>query len=209
MVIEPSGGTAFPADARLTVGGTNYYLNAQGNFLVPLKPVQTGNGAVTVSYHSQTSEQVTLQIELWASATANGAKPLMGDPVVSNPVNVSVEAQTKPSFKVISMGNRLLEKEDLSNAITVSFGKRDASTVTIELQKKSGAGYVTGTTILESVDGITAADAGKGKFTVKDSGSTTIKLSELADVGTYRLLFTASSTDGVTTEVPYNFIIVE
>jgi len=205
LVIKPSQGS-FPIVSRLTVDGTNYYLNAQGYFVVPLKAVQTGNGSVTVSFDAQLSENISIQISLWASATANGAKPLMGS-TVAGPISVSVEANVAPSFEVNSMSDRLLEIEDLSNPLTVNFSKVNTTTVTIELQKKIGADYVTQTTVLESVNGKTSADAGQGVFAV--SGTTaTIKLSSSTSIGTYRLLFTVSSATD-TIEVPYNFVVVD
>jgi len=204
LVIEPSSGTSFPADAYLVVDGTNYYLNAQGNFIVPLRGVQTGNGSVTVSFYSQTIEQASFQISLWASATASGAKPLMGDRV-AGPVSVSVSAKTAPSFEVVSMSDRLLEINDLSSPVIVSFKKEHTETVTIELQKKIGEGYVTQTTILESVNGNTMAS--QGVFTVNGT-SATIKLSGSTTVGTYRLLFTVSN-EYETIEIPYNFVVVD
>ena len=204
LVIEPSNGTSFPVDARLVVDETNYYLNAQGNFIVPLRGVQTGNGSVTVSFYSQTIEQASFQVSLWAAATASGAKPLMGDRV-AGPVSVSVSAKTAPSFEVVSMSDRLLELNDLSNPVTVSFKKENAKTVTIELQKKIGADYVTQTTILESVNGNTMAS--QGVFTVNGTEAT-IKLSGSTTVGTYRLLFTVSN-EYETIEIPYNFVVVD
>jgi len=205
LVIKPSDGTTFPVDACLTVDGTSYYLNDQGNFIVPLKGVQTGDGSAIVSFRSQTMSQISLQVSLWASATANGSKPLMGDQVVG-PVTVAVSAKMAPSFKVVDMSSRLLEVADLSNTITVNFEQRNSTNVTIELQKKVGADYVTETTILEAVNSKTSADAGQGVFKVSGKVAV-IKLSSSMEVGTYRLLFTVSNAYE-SIKVPYNFVVV-
>ena len=207
LVIEPADNKVFPVDACLVVDGTGYYLNAQGNFIVPLKAVQTGNGSVIVSFDSKTVEETSFQVSLWASATANGNKSFMGDQV-AGPVTVLASAKTAPSFKVTGMSDRLLEVDDLSNAITVNFNKKNDDTVTLELQKKVGADYVTQTTILESVNGNTSADAGQGVFNVKNDTEAVVQLSNSAPVGTYRLLFTISNASE-TIEVPYNFIIMD
>lgn len=207
LVIEPADNKVFPVDACLVVDGTGYYLNAQGNFIVPLKAVQTGNGSVIVSFDSKTVEETSFQVSLWASATANGSKSFMGDQV-AGPVTVLASAKIAPSFKVTGMSDRLLEVDDLSNAITVNFNKKNDDTVTLELQKKVGADYVTQTTILESVNGNTSADAGQGVFNVKNDTEAVVQLSNSAPVGTYRLLFTISNASE-TIEVPYNFIIMD
>ena len=83
----------------------------------------------------------------------------------------------------------------------------DATMITVEMQKKTGADYVTQTTILESVNGKTAADAGQGVFYV-DINPISIGISPNAAEGTYRLLFRIYNDNG-SIEVPYNFIIAE
>ena len=206
LIVEPVSGESFPIDSRLVVDGTSYYLNAQGSFIIPLKAVQIGNGEVTASFYSESTETVSMQISLWASATANGSKSLMGNEV-AGPISVSVKANISPSFKVTGMSNRLLEVENVSDTITVSFDTKNTKIVTVKLQKKVGADYVTQTTILEAVNGNTIADAGQGEFTVTDT-SAVLKLSGSTPVGTYRLLFTVSSENEVI-EVPYNFLVIE
>ena len=204
LVVSPDENTNFPVDACLTVNGTNYYLNGQGKFVVPLTAVQAGNGEVTCTYASASDTSVTLNAELWASATANGAKPFMGNKV-AGPVTISVTGNTEPSFKVTGMTARVLDKDDLSGTITVTFNKQDAEKVTVELQKEESAGYVTQTALLESVNGATTA--AQGVFSVSGT-SASLKLSASTEKGTYRLLFKASNGN-VTIEVPYNFVVVD
>lgn len=207
LVLSPADSTSFSADSCLVVDDTSYYLNAQGCFMIPLKPVQSGDGTVNVACYSETADEISLNAYLWASATANGSKPLMGDEV-ADAVTVNVTPYELPSFKVTDMSDRLIEKEELSDEIKVSFSKSDNVTaVTIELQKKISADYTTQTTILESVNGVTQATSGQGVFSVTGDDAE-LKLSRTTEVGTYRLLFTVSSNDATIT-VPYNFVVVE
>lgn len=207
LVIGSGSGMPLPSEARLKVDGKNYYLSSQGVFVVPLKGVQVGDGSVTAAFYSETMVQASLKAELWASATANAENPLMGG-LAAGQVNISVSAGKLPSFEVESMSKRLLHASDLSGTVTVHFEAKDAKTITVEIQKKTDADYVIQTTVLESVDGQTAADAGQGVFTVRSRDAVTLKLSAGSSVGTYRVLFRISNDSGTIT-VPFNFIIVE
>ncbi|MBR5328932.1 MAG: hypothetical protein IKV45_01850, partial [Firmicutes bacterium] len=94
-----------------------------------------------------------------------------------------------------------------SSIIGVDFAKgNNGDSVTLELQKKEGNGYVTQTTVLASVDGNTSAD--QGVFKVNGSNHVNIRLSSNADHGTYRLLFKIENNDGII-EVPYHFIVLD
>ena len=130
----------------------------------------------------------------------------MGIPV-AGPVNIKINLVKLPSFEVMDMSTRLIHTEELSNVLVVEFRTMDATMITVELQKKTGADYVTQTTILESVNGKTAADAGQGVFYV-DINPMTLGLSGSTPPGTYRLLFRIYNDNG-SIEVPYNFIVAE
>lgn len=130
----------------------------------------------------------------------------MGVPV-AGPVNIEINRVKLPSFEVTDISTRLIHAEDLSDVLVVEFRTMDATMITVEMQKKTGADYVTQTTILESVNGKTAADAGQGVFYV-DINPMTLGLSASTPAGTYRLLFRIYNDNG-SIEVPYNFIVTE
>lgn len=206
LVLKPAGEAAFSADSRLKIGDTVYSLNSDGAFIIPLKAVQQGDVSITAQFFSNTMTAASVQAELWASDTANGAGPMMGIPV-AGPVNIKINQVKLPSFEVMDMSTRLIHTEELSNVLVVEFRTMDATMITVELQKKTGADYVTQTTILESVNGKTAADAGQGVFYV-DINPMTLGLSGSTPPGTYRLLFRIYNDNG-SIEVSYNFIVAE
>lgn len=206
LVLKPAEGMPFSSDSKLKVGESVYALNSDGAFIIPLKAVQQGSGSITAQLFSSTMATASVEAELWVSATANGAGPMMGVPV-AGPVNIEINRVKLPSFEVTDISTRLIHTEDLSDVLVVEFRTMDATMITVEMQKKTGADYVTQTTILESVNGKTAADAGQGVFYV-DINPMTLGLSASTPAGTYRLLFRIYNDNG-NIEVPYNFIVTE
>ncbi|MBR3786249.1 MAG: hypothetical protein IKJ77_07575 [Firmicutes bacterium] len=206
LVIKPKDGTKFPSDAKIMANGVGYSLTSQGIFLLPLRAAQMGDGSITLSYQTRAETPSVLEISLWASATANGLKPLMGDQVLQATEEVQVSPLTKPSFKVTNITKRLLKEEDLQRIFTVEFDKRQAEKVTVELQEKISADYVTQTTAIEAVNGKTEADEGQGVFEVTGNKAD-FELNDRMREGTYRFLFKVYSEDTMK-EIPYNFIIL-
>ena len=206
LVIGASAGYTVPAEARLVVGGEVYTLNSEGKFVVPLDAVQKGNGTRTVRFLSETAQSVKLSAELWASATGSTQKVLMGEQV-AGPVTVAVTAGTMPSFKVSSMSDRLLYPQDLMSVLTVLYEQQNATKISVEVQMKDAAGYITQSGAVEAVDGKTEHSMGVFNLANMD-GSVALKLSVNMRPGTYRILFTVTNQNG-SIKVPYYFIVAE
>lgn len=204
LVIGAADGSAIPAEARLMIGGTAYTLNSEGRFIVPLDAVQKGNGSRAIRLLSETAGSVSLSAELWAAATSNAQKAMMGERV-AGPITITLAAGTLPSLRVDSMSERLLYPEDLANTVAVSYQMMDVTELSIEVQIKDAAGYTTQSSVLEAVDGKT--DHSMGVFVIANrDGTVSLKFSSNMPAGTYRLLFTVTNQNG-SIEVPYYFIV--
>lgn len=117
-------GGSLPTDARLIAGGTTYYQNSRGQFIVPLTGAQTAD-AKSISMRLESDilvnnlQSCTLTADLWISATANGAQPQKGS--VADSVTVTYTAVTPPSLKVNAMSDRALNPEDLANSVSLTY----------------------------------------------------------------------------------------
>ena len=205
LVIQAAEGS-LPAEARLVVNDTAYLQNSSGQFLVPVSaasPAETG-----IRLQVPSAQTVKLSAQLWVSATEKSDSPFMGQPVTES-VEVTFQAAGKPSFKVTGMDKRLLHPADLSAAIQVTFDTRNltsSDTLTVELQRKEQAGFVTETTGLNAVNGNTGHTV--GVFTISVSQKTlSLQFLQNMPVGTYRLLFTVKAS-GTEMKIPYGFLLV-
>ena len=207
-------GGSLPSDAYLVAGGTAYYQNSKGQFIVPLTDAQSaGTKSISVRLESDilvnNLQSCTLTAKLWISATTNGEQPHKGN--VADTVTVTYSAVTPPSLKVNAMSDRALNPEDLANSVSLTYTTANipsGAKVTLEVQKLIDAGYVTDSIYLEQV----TANAGvsQGVYTVKSSGDTlTLKLSKLLEVGNYQVLMSVVSGDSTLLSVPYRFIVTE
>jgi hypothetical protein len=207
-------GGSLPSDAYLVAGGTAYYQNSKGQFIVPLTDAQSaGTKSISVRLASDilvnNLQSCTLTAKLWISATTNGEQPHKGS--VADTVTVTYSAVTPPSLKVNAMSDRALNPEDLANSVSLTYTTANipsGAKVTLEVQKLIDAGYVTDSIYLEQV----TANAGvsQGVYTVKSSGDTlTLKLSKLLEVGNYQVLMSVVSGDSTLLSVPYRFIVTE
>ena len=198
-------GTNIPSDARLVVGETSYYLNADGQFIIPLGSL---SGSCTMAYSSCQNIAASLTAQLWVSANAVAANPMMGE-VVAGPVSISIGAAEEPSMKVANMSQRAITRSGLQNAVSFTYQVKDASsfTATLEVQKKEGSGWSPTTTVLNTVDGNTAT---AGVYSISKTGGTLrLKFSEQTENGTYRILLRLKDKAGaVVLEVPYNFLVI-
>ncbi len=207
LVISSGSSSALPVNSYVKVGDSRYYMSGAGTFLIPLPSVQEGDGTVTLSFHSPTVKSATLKIELWASATADGSAPMMGNAVAA-PVNLAVSDKTKPSLRVDFVSDRLLHTEELTTALTVKLKTQNADTITVECQRKIGAAYVTQTNVIEAVNDVTQGDYGVFKCGLLADGTVVVKLSGETSPGTYRLLLKAYN-DNETIQVPISLIVLE
>lgn len=207
-------GGSLPTDARLIAGGTTYYQNSRGQFIVPLTGAQTA-GAKSISMRLESDilvnnlQSCTLTADLWISATANGAQPQKGS--VADSVTVTYAAVTPPSLKINAMSDRALNPEDLANTVSLTYSTANipsGAKVTLEVQKLIDAGYVTDTIYLEQLTANTGVS--QGVYTVKNGGDTlTMKFSKLLEEGNYQVLMSVVSGDTTLLSVPYRFIVTE
>lgn len=227
LVITPESGSELPEDACLQIGNTKYYRNEKNQFILPLEQIKTGlseNGdaaktqeIITMRLSSadvpKEGGSYSLRMELWASATNNGSGPLLGEKTAEKMVVFSAQSVPQPAWKVTGMTPRLLHRKDLGRDVSVSCQSAalDACIVTVELQQKQAAGYVTRTDVMSSVNGSTVHSS--GVFTLNNPGSGQVKFrlsSSTTETGTYRLLFRVKAADGSPLlEIPYNFIVAD
>lgn len=226
-VFTPAEETELPEDAYLLIGNTRYYRNENNQFILPLEQIKTAaseeggpvkmEDMITLQLHSdalpKAGADYFLKIELWTSATNNGENPLLGEKEAELTVAFSAKSVPQPAWKVTGMEPRLLHKKHLGTDIAVTYQYEDMKdcTVTVELQKKDSAGYVTQTNVMTSVNGSTNHSVGVFTITPSILGKMTFRLSSDTTVkGTYRLLFRVKDTDGTQLlEIPYNFIVAE
>lgn len=211
LVISAEAGTTLTPDSMLDIDGTMYYLNSMGQFIVPLgdiNQIQNMGWTKCIRLLSRGNNEVNLKVELWASAIADAARPRMGDCVASE--QLTVIPVKVPSLRVDSMSSRLIHRDELGDSVSVSYDTLDTETVTLEVQKKDASGYVTQTSVLESVNNTTTAISGKpGVFAIdKSGGAATLRFSASMPSGTYRLLFTGTN-GSEKIEVPFNFIVID
>lgn len=205
--IYPEDGSKIPVDSVLKYSNMVYSLNTEGYFIVPLGTVQGGTGgSVALQLVTTIEKDISLKAELWVSATISANKPNEGV-CVSDPVNISISTEVKPSYKVNSMSSRLLHKSDLLKPVTVECSALNVEKSTLEIQKKVESGYTTVTTALNTVNGNSTHE--KGVFSIPTGNcSLTLMFSDSLSAGTYRILITSKGND-VTLEIPYNFIVAE
>ena len=211
LIITPTS-TLSVNDASIKYNGETYYLNRNKEFIIPLNDVQiSGTNKIKFIFNSKTITEnegtCTLNIKLKASATASADKPHLGNELKE--INLTLKTNPKTSFKVESMSDRWIDKEELKKTIEIKYNIEGVvNKVTIELQTKIGAGYATDSTLLEAVNGSTTQSS--GQFIVTGKTTLTLKFSELMPVGNYQLLFTVYDNEGnKVITIPYKFIVME
>ena len=203
LVIEAANQTTISPDANLIVGDKVYYLNSNGQFIVPLGNV--GDGERSLRLVSPSMNGASLTVSLWVSATASEETPFAGEEKCS--CSVTLSEATVPSFTVTKMSSRFLHRVDLSSAVTLMYRYVDADEITLCIQQKRGDTYVTVTNVLNMLDG--DDEHTDGIFQVKQNdGSLSLKFSENMPISSYRILFTLTNENG-TIVVPYNFIVTD
>ena len=207
-------GSGLPSDASLLVDGKSYYQNLAGQFIIPLTNAQSaGTNSVEFILKSDTLknnlQSCSLKATVWIAATANGEQPHKGSTVGS--VNIAYSAVIPPSLKVASMSDRALNPQDLANDLTLTYTTANipsGATVTFEVQKLIGAGYVTDSVYVERLTPNSAESA--GIYTVGTEGGTlTMKLSQQLEVGNYQVMMSVRKGDTTLLYVPYRFIVTE
>ena len=198
-------GVDLPVDLMLKTGNVTYTRNAYGQFIIPLGNIQTaGNGSISITPVSEVlNPACKLTVQLHAAGASNGERPMGNDSAVGNAVTITIDApKAGPGFKVLSMSDRIIEKNELGRAVTVKVAKANLSSsasVTMVVQVKEGNGYADRVAVLDSVSGLTSSN-GENTLTLKFNVGTA--------PGTYRLLFTV--TDGNTVlKIPYNFVVID
>ncbi len=211
LIITPTS-TLSVNDASIKYNGETYYLNRNKEFIIPLNDVQiSGTNKIKFIFNSKTITEnegtCTLNIKLKASATASADKPHLGNELKE--INLTLKTNPKTSFKVESMSDRWIDKEELKKTIEIKYNIEGVvNKVTIELQTKIGEGYATDSTLLEAVNGSTTQSS--GQFIVTGKTTLTLKFSELMPVGNYQLLFTVYDNEGnKVITIPYKFIVME
>lgn len=209
LLLTAVSGT-MPADAVVILDGqAQYRPNARGQIILPL-PEQT-NGSYTARLELQTAyqETVTLRAELLVSATGNATAPMMGERVARLAQSITLRPTTAPSFAVLRMSDERLTAEELSHAVALTWDARDLgnATVTLEIQRRDGLGYVTQTDVLNTLNG--NPDHKQGVFDLPMTTQTLeMKFSEKMPVGSYRILFRIFDPSGaLLEEIPYYFLV--
>ena len=131
--------------------------------------------------------------------------------MAAGPVTINLAAAPLgPSLKVESLSDRLLHIEELRQTVSVVYAVKNAEglRVTLEVQMKESSGYVTMTNVLTAVNG-SGTHTG-GVYDVTGRTNLTLRISQQAQSGTYRLLLSVVDDQNHTVmSVPYNFLIVE
>jgi len=198
-------GEGIPTDAALVFGENTYFLNANGQFVVPLGELRSGSA--TMVYRSGENTEVTMEAALWISANAAAASPLMGQK--ADAVSINIEAATEVSVKVTSMSPRVLTRDDLKSMVAFTYEMKNAGlyNAALVVQVKEGNGYRDINTVLNTVDG---KPAESGVYSILNSGGTlSLKFAEQAAVGTYRIVLQLWRDTELILEVPYNFLVIE
>ena len=208
-------GSNVPADGKLTADGVEYTRNSENQYIIPLGVAQTnGNYSKKLVLEADSlknGENCELTAELWVSATAAAEKPMMGDRVVSG-LSITLTTEKEPSLKVNSMSQRVLDREELKENVSLSYSTKDipaGAVVTLEIQKATGSTYITESVYAEQVTGST--DLSSGVYTVpSEGGNLTLRFSSSLEAGNYRILFKVTDSGGKELlEVPCRFIVVD
>lgn len=211
LVITSASGR-LPVNARLLVDGTTYYLNSDGQFIIPLGPLSTSgtvSASKTMAFLSETQTgNITLQAQLYVSATANDAQPMAGESLLSR--TFVVQPQVAPAFRVIQMSNRLfvLGKDDLNASLHYAFSNLTDCRVTLEVQKKSGNGYATDGYYLNMLNDVSATTVQLDVTALINSGNPLNMVFNDLQAGTYRVLFTINRDGMDPISIPYNFLVI-
>lgn len=206
-----------PQDAHLYINETDYYLNKDNQFIVPLGDVQETESFVSMKFISMmlpvTQETYNCNIGMWISGTANGEKPILGEKVAEKNITIYKDRELTPALKITGMSSRVLHKSDLSNSLTINYNyiKDSNLKLTIEMMQKVGNGYQKVTDKLSSVNGTTTHNM--GAFDIPDNNgnnSVNARITSSIDAGTYRFMIRVSDSRGnEILRIPYNFIILE
>ena len=207
LVVSSADGSVLSADSYVKVDGARYYMTSLNTFLIPLLSAQLAEGQVTMSFHSEKTSSVTLEIELWASATAEGSKPMMGN-MVATEQSLQIAMKEKPSLSVDSISDRVIYSDELQNALELQLSLENVEKITLECQRKVDASYVTQTAVVEAVNNIFNAESGVFTLGLLVDGKVSIRMSRLTASGTYRILLKAYSKDNVGIEIPINFVVL-
>ena len=126
-------------DSSIEYGGNIYYLNSNNEFIIPLSDVQTsGKYSIKFIYKSPTIKNnegtCDLKIKLIASATSSAEKPHLGQTLKE--VNINLTTSKKPSLKIDSMADRVIENDELKDTVEVKYSALNVTgKVTLELQE--------------------------------------------------------------------------
>ncbi len=204
-----------PADARVIVNETEYYLNTKRQFIIPLKDMLTTSYKLNLVIYSQLlPEKATsynINLSFWVSATANANAPLLGERVYNKDITLTAKGNQNSALKPIALDERIIASSKLASnhSLTYSYVKGTDCYVTVELQKKSGIAYQKVTDKLNQVNN--SINHTMGVFNISPiAGTNTVnfKLSSVTEPGTYRIVFKVyDKEDKKIYDIPYNFII--
>ncbi|MBP3596087.1 MAG: hypothetical protein J6J60_01620 [Clostridia bacterium] len=206
-----------PNDSYIISDEMNYYLNANRQFIIPLKDVSEETGSITLNLNSKKLplEFVSYECncELWISATANGSTPLSGEKVSEIKITFEKEEQPNPALKIVEMDKRTLIKDDLTTPRNIIFDYKQGKncTIELELQKKDGTTYQKITNKLNKVNDTTEHNNGIFDISAINGNNIIIcNLSTETESGTYRfVLRVKDENNNKLLEIPYNFIVLD
>ncbi len=193
LVLVLSVADSIPADAKLTaaVGDktSQYYLNSQKQFVVPLDWAETQNVTLTLSSDlaSAAGQTYTLAANLY---TSTSGQKLLDTNASLDDVSLTVPANAAPALK-LSGSKHVFALTDSTLDLTVDARNTDSCTISATIEQKSGNTY-------------------SGNFLTVDSvntGDNHFSLSAITTAGSYRLVVTVSKNNQTLLQVPYYFIV--
>ncbi len=215
LALVLSAPSNMPSDAYITDGTTEYYMNSERKYIIPLNEIQNETKSITAKVCSKmwpkTATTYILNVELWISDTSDGENPFWGECMDAKTINLNTVVKPEPALKVQSMTKRIVKDLSVENNITFNYKKINGCKVTLELQRKVGNGYQKMTNVLSEVNGVTKHTQGVFDLNPTNGINTIpISLSVVAERGTYRLVFKVTdSSSNMLIEIPYNFMIIK
>ncbi len=181
-----------PADLTLTVNDTNYRMNPQKQFIIPLGAVDDKTLTVTLNslLFAPANQTYTFDVDWYVATGKADLSPLNGSLVAETTVNFTCKKDAVPSIKMTTQ-KRLYVSGDTLTVTVQKAGIPTGATVTATLQKKGAREFV-------NVAGVASQSVTGSSVSFDLTGQT---------AGSYRVLVLVQQDRNTLLEVPYYIVM--
>ena len=209
LVVTPK--SSLPADAYLKVGSDRIDRNSNGDFIIPVGTIQSGEKSFSMISDMMPDAATTYDFtgNLYLVGSGVPSAPIAGDKVGTVQSFSLVKSRTvRPALKIT--GDRVATAAEWSKGQDMTFKVSDipdGGSVTVTPYSGLTGGQKV-TDLLSSVAGLFDLQNGIGTYDSSRDDTGKLRLSGTASPGTYRLVFEVKDADGKTVQnAPYYVIV--